>query len=108
VDSSTGKPLKDGEVGCIGVKVPHPVMMLRYWNKPEATAAKYIGDYLLTGDLARRDKEGFFTFFGRDDDVIKSGGYRIGPAEIEECVMKHNAVSRANLEIGAKLLMLNT
>jgi acetyl-CoA synthetase len=89
VDEGTGTPLPDGEVGCIGVRAPHPVMMLRYWNKPEATAAKYAGGYLLTGDLATRDSEGFFTFFGRADDVIKSAGYRIGPAEIEECMMKH-------------------
>jgi acetyl-CoA synthetase len=89
VDEATGTPLPDGEVGCIGVRAPHPVMMLLYWNKPEATAAKYAGGYLLTGDLATRDEEGFFTFFGRADDVIKSAGYRIGPAEIEECMMKH-------------------
>ena len=87
-----GRPLPDGEVGNIGVRAPHPVMMLRYWNKPAATADKYAGSYLLTGDLAKRDADGYFTFFGRGDDVIKSSGYRIGPAEIEECLMRHPAV----------------
>lgn len=87
-----GKPLPDGEVGNIGVRAPHPVMMLRYWNKPAATLDKYAGNYLLTGDLAKRDADGYFHFFGRGDDVIKSSGYRIGPAEIEECLMRHPAV----------------
>lgn len=93
VVSAEGVPLPDGEVGNIGVLAPHPVMMLRYWNKPRATAEKYAGDYLLTGDLAKRDSDGYFSFFGRADDVIKSSGYRIGPAEIEECLMKHADVA---------------
>jgi acetyl-CoA synthetase len=93
VDESTGMPLPDGHVGCIGVKSPHPVMMLRYWKKDQATKDKYVSGYLLTGDLAKRDSSGFFTFFGRGDDVIKSSGYRIGPAEIEECVLKQGDCS---------------
>jgi len=89
-----GNVLPEGQVGNIGVHAPDPVMMLRYWNKPQATKDKYTSNgYLLTGDLAKVDSDGYFHFFGRSDDVIKSSGYRIGPAEIEDCLMKHSAVS---------------
>jgi acetyl-CoA synthetase len=88
-----GHPLPPGEIGEIAVKRPDPVMFLQYWRNPEATARKFIGDWLLTGDLARRDEQGYFWFNGRTDDVITSAGYRIGPAEIEECLMKHPAVA---------------
>jgi len=88
-----GNPVKPGTVGEIAVKRPDPVMFLEYWRKPGATHKKYIGDWLLTGDLARKDEDGYFWFHGRTDDVITSAGYRIGPAEIEECLMKHPAVA---------------
>ncbi len=88
-----GNPVEPGTVGEIAVKRPDPVMFLEYWRKPEATRKKYIGDWLLTGDLARKDEDGYFWFHGRTDDVITSAGYRIGPAEIEECLMKHPAVA---------------
>jgi acetyl-CoA synthetase len=88
-----GHPLPAEEVGMIGVRRPDPVMFLGYWNNPEATAAKYAGDYLLTGDLARVDEDGYFWFAGRSDDLITSAGYRIGPGEIEDCLMRHPAVS---------------
>jgi acetyl-CoA synthetase len=81
------------EVGEICVKRPDPVMFLGYWNNPEATAAKFAGQWLKTGDLGRKDAEGHFWFTGRADDLIESGGYRIGPGEIEECLMKHEAVA---------------
>ena len=61
-------------------------------RNPEATRAKFIGDWSLTGDLARMDEDGYLWFVGRKDDLITSSGYRIGPAEIEECIMKHPAV----------------
>ena len=67
--------------------------MLEYWRNPEATARKYAGDWLLTGDLGRIDEQGYVFFKSRDDDVITSGGYRIGPGEIEECLMGHPAVA---------------
>ena len=70
-------------------------MFLEYWNNHEATAAKFAGDWLLTGDMARRDADGYFHFLGRDDDVITSGGYRIGPGEIEDCLLRHPAVALA-------------
>jgi acetyl-CoA synthetase len=84
-----------GTVGSIAVQRPDPVMFLGYWNNPEATAAKFAGDWLLTGDNGRVDEDGYFWFFGRDDDVITSAGYRIGPGEIEECLMRHPAVAMA-------------
>jgi acetyl-CoA synthetase len=70
-------------------------MFLGYWNNPEATARKFAGDWLLTGDQATMDEDGYFRFVGRDDDVITSGGYRIGPGEIEDCLIRHPAVALA-------------
>ncbi|WP_207479253.1 acyl-CoA synthetase [Arenibaculum pallidiluteum] len=90
-----GNELPDGTVGSIAVRRPDPVMFLGYWNKPEATAAKFAGDWLVTGDLGRRDPDGYLWYVGRDDDVITSGGYRIGPGEVEECLMRHPAVALA-------------
>ena len=69
------------------------MMFLEYWQNPDATRNKFIGDWLLTGDLAQKDADGYFWFNGRKDDVITSAGYRIGPAEIEDCLMKHPAVA---------------
>ncbi len=91
VDDS-GTPLPDGEVGHIAVKAPHPVMFLGYLNRPDATAEKYVGDWLLTGDTGLRDADGYYWFRGRADDVITSAGYRIGPTEIEEALLRHAAV----------------
>lgn len=91
----SGHPLPAGEVGEIGVKYPDPVMFLEYWDNPQATGAKYQGDWLLTGDTARKDEEGYFWFNGRIDDIITSSGYRIGPTEVEDCLMKHQAVAMA-------------
>jgi len=88
-----GQPVKPGETGSIAVKAPDPVFFLRYWNKPEATAEKFCNGWLLTGDTGHRDEEGYFWFHGRNDDVIISGGYRIGPTEIEDCLMQHPAVA---------------
>jgi len=81
------------EVGEICVKRPDPVMFLEYWNNPEATAEKFEGQWMKTGDLGRKDENGHFWFTGRADDLIESGGYRIGPGEVEECLMKHEAVA---------------
>jgi acetyl-CoA synthetase len=84
-----------GELGQIAVKRPDPVMFLGYWGRPEATEAKFIGDWLTTGDQGVVDEDGYITFVGRDDDVITSAGYRIGPGEIEDCLIRHPAVSLA-------------
>jgi len=95
VVDDAGNVLADGEVGTIAVKRPDPVMFLEYWRTPEATARKFAGDWLLTGDTGRRDEDGYFRFVGREDDVITSGGYRIGPGEIEDCLLRHPAVAMA-------------
>ncbi len=93
VVDETGEPVAAGVEGEIAVRRPDPVMFLEYWKNPEATRAKFSGDWCLTGDMGRVDEDGYFWFLGRQDDVITSAGYRIGPAEIEECLMKHPAVS---------------
>jgi acetyl-CoA synthetase len=90
-----GNPVGPGVVGEIAVKRPDPVMFLEYWQNEAATENKFVGDWLLTGDLARKDDDGYFWFNGRTDDVITSAGYRIGPAEIEDCLLKHPAVALA-------------
>ena len=90
-----GQVLPPETQGVIAVRRPDPVMFLGYWRNPEATAAKFAGEYLLTGDLGLKDAAGYIRFVGRDDDLITSGGYRIGPAEIEACLMRHPAVALA-------------
>lgn len=84
-----------GEEGQIAVRRPDPVMFLEYWRNPEATAAKFVGDWMTTGDEGVEDEEGYVRFIGRDDDVITSSGYRIGPGEIEDCLLRHPAVALA-------------
>ena len=93
VVDADGQPVPTGSVGEIAVRSPDPVMFLEYWKNPEATAEKFVGDWSLTGDLARMDADGYLWFVGRKDDLITSAGYRIGPAEIEDCIMKHPSVS---------------
>jgi acetyl-CoA synthetase len=90
-----GEVLPAGENGHIAIHRPDPVMFLEYWSNATATEEKFAGDYLLTGDLGRQDEAGYFWFQGRSDDVITSAGYRIGPGEIEDCLMKHPAVALA-------------
>ena len=90
-----GEELPPGEEGHIACKRPHPVMLLEYLNKPEATRDKFIGDWLITGDAGHMDEDGYFWFHGRADDVITSSGYRIGPGEIEDALLKHEAVQMA-------------
>jgi acetyl-CoA synthetase len=90
-----GEELPSGERGIIGVRKPNPCMMLEYWRNPEATAKKYAGEFLLTGDLGVQDADGYFWYVSREDDVITSAGYRIGPSEIEHTLLKHRAVAIA-------------
>ena len=93
-----GNRLPPGEIGLIAVRRPDPVMFLQYWNNPEATASKFVGDggdWLVTGDQGELDADGYIRFVGRDDDVITSAGYRIGPGEIEDCLIGHPAVRMA-------------
>ena len=72
-------------------------MFLEYWNDPDATHAKFKGDWLLTGDIARRDEDGYFYYVGRNDDVINTAGYRVGPSEIEDALLAHPAVAGAGV-----------
>jgi len=88
-----GNILPPGEQGQIAMKRPDPVMFLGYWDNPEATKNKFIGDWLTTGDQGIMDEDGYVSFVGRDDDVITSAGFRIGPGEIEDCLLAHEAVA---------------
>ena len=74
---------------------PNPIFFLGYWKRDDATAAKFTGDWCRTGDLAVRDADGYLWYQGRADDVFKAAGYRIGPGEIENCLVKHPAVANA-------------
>jgi acetyl-CoA synthetase len=95
-----GNVVPPGTVGEVAILRPDPVMFLEYWRNPEATKDKFIKDWSCTGDLAKKDEDGYFWFVGRKDDLITSSGYRIGPAEIEDCLLKHRAVAMAAV-IGA-------
>ena len=70
-------------------------MFREYWRNPEENAARFRGDWYLTGDVAKRDADGYYWFVGRADDVIKSAGYRIGPFEVESALIEHPAVVEA-------------
>jgi len=89
-----GNPLV-GAVGELAVDRHHPNTMLEYWRNPVATAEKFHGDWLLTGDLAIQDEDGYIWFQSRKDDVINSAGYRIGPGEIEATLGAHPSVAMA-------------
>ncbi|NDD42477.1 MAG: AMP-dependent synthetase, partial [Rhodobacteraceae bacterium] len=80
------------EEGDIAIRCGAVSMMIEYWNNPVATQEKFRGDWMLTGDRGIVD-QGYIRFVGRDDDVITSAGYRIGPAEIEDCLLTHPAVA---------------
>jgi len=94
IDDS-GRTLANGEIGNIAVRSPDPVMFLGYWNNPQATSDKFVGQWLITGDMGVTDPHGYFRFVGRNDDVITSAGYRIGPGPIEDCLLGHPAVALA-------------
>ena len=94
VDPS-GAPMPDGKVGELAARRDDPVFFLGYWDQEKATREKFIGDYWGTGDLGYRDADGYLWFVGRKDDVISSAGHRIGPGEIEDCLIKHEAVAQA-------------
>ncbi len=87
-------PLGEGVEGDIAVRRGSASMMLGYWHRPEATAEKFRGDWMVTGDRGQW-QAGYLRFVGREDDVITSAGYRIGPAEIEDCLLRHPAVALA-------------
>lgn len=91
-----GNPLPPNSEGVIAVKVEPerpPWLFSEYWRDPEATDRAHLGDYYLTGDRAYVDEDGYFWFQSRDDDIIISAGYRIGPFEVESVIMEHPAVT---------------
>lgn len=90
-----GGPVPPGQTGEICIRRPDPAMFLGYWNQPEKTAAKFRRDWLRTGDLGKADADGYITYVARDDDIITSAGYRIGPTEIENCLTGHDDVVMA-------------
>jgi acetyl-CoA synthetase len=91
-----GAEVKRGEPGEIAIKREQdPVFFLEYWKNEQATKEKFIGDWATTGDQGKMDEDGYLWYQGRSDDLIKSAGYRIGPAEIESCLVKHPAVANA-------------
>jgi acetyl-CoA synthetase len=92
-----GNRLPCGDEGHIAIRSPDPVMFLGYWHNEEATRQKYSRDWLITGDRGSMTDEGFVRFLGRSDDIITSAGYRIGPSEIEDCLLKHPAVAGAGV-----------
>ncbi len=101
VIDENGQVVPDGVPGDVAVHRTNrqgqldPIFFLGYWNNPRATADKFTGDWCRTGDLAVRDADGYLWYQGRADDVFKSAGYRIGPSEIENCLVKHPAVANA-------------
>ncbi|MGI9378020.1 MAG: AMP-binding enzyme, partial [Methyloligellaceae bacterium] len=76
---------------------PDPVMFLEYWNNAQATEDKFIGDWLVTGDQGVWESDKWLRFVGRKDDVITSSGYRIGPGEVEDCLIRHPAIQFAGV-----------
>jgi acetyl-CoA synthetase len=99
VIDAAGRELGDGEVGDVALArtwidgTPDPVFFIEYWNNPQATAEKYSGEWCRTGDQASRDAHGYLWYHGRADDIFKVSGYRVGPTEIENCLVKHPAVA---------------
>ncbi|MGH7717820.1 MAG: AMP-binding protein [Gemmatimonadaceae bacterium] len=90
-------PAPPGEIGEVAVRAPNPVIFLRYWAQPDATREKFDarGRWMRTGDLATADEEGYLRYESRADDIINSAGYRIGPNEVEQCLMRHPGVAMA-------------
>jgi acetyl-CoA synthetase len=90
-----GNEVPSGEVGEIVASVSDPTLFLGYWGQQGVPDTLRLGDFIRTRDLARRDEDGYIWYQGRNDDLIKSAGYRIGPAEVEDTLLKHPAVAEA-------------
>ena len=89
-----GNVMPQGETGELAAHRDDPVMFLGYWNNQKATESKYRGEYWGLGDLCYRDEDGYLWFLGRDDDVISTAGYRVGPGEVEDSLLKHPGVAQ--------------
>jgi acetyl-CoA synthetase len=94
-----GRELPPGTAGDVALHrqwidgTPDPVFFVGYWGNDEATRAKYTGDWCRTGDQAKADDDGSLWYQGRADDIFKVSGYRVGPTEIENCLVKHPAIA---------------
>jgi len=98
IDPDSGEPVDPGEVGEIAVRRGNdPVIFEEYWNAPGKTAAVTLGEWHRTGDLAKRDEDGFLWFVSRDDDLIITSGYRVAPREVEEAILEHDAVEQVGV-----------
>jgi acetyl-CoA synthetase len=98
VDGETAEELPPDETGMLAVRHgDDPVIFQEYWEEPEKTAAARVGDWHLTGDLGYRDEAGYFWFKSRDDDVIITSGYRVGPGEVEAVVLEHPDVEQVGV-----------
>jgi acetyl-CoA synthetase len=96
-DAGRVEPVSDGVEGELALRAGWPSMMRAYLNAPERYAACFREGWYLTGDLAKRDADGYYWFVGRADDVIKSAGHLIGPFEVESALMEHEAVAEAGV-----------
>ena len=92
VVDDNGEVCQPGVIGNIGVHLSTPALFKEYYKDPERTLAQRKGEYFITGDRAKKDEDGFFWFEGRNDDIIISSGYTIGPFEVEDALIKHPAV----------------
>jgi acetyl-CoA synthetase len=101
VIDDAGEELPPGKSGDVALNrnapdgTPDPVFFLGYYGNEDATRAKYSGPWCRTGDVATLDDDGYLWYQGRSDDMFKAAGYRIGPSEIENCLVKHPAVANA-------------
>jgi acetyl-CoA synthetase len=97
-DDGTLEEIIDPDVqGELALRPGWPSMFRGYWNEPDRSKKCFIGGWYLTGDLAKRDKDGYFWFVGRADDVIKTSGHLIGPFEVESILMEHKGVAEAGV-----------
>lgn len=92
-----GKELGNNQQGNLALKPGWPSMMIKIWRKPEKYKSYFKNGWYITGDLAYKDKDGYFWFIGRNDDVIKTSGERVGPFEVESAIVAHPSVIEAGV-----------
>jgi acetyl-CoA synthetase len=96
LDQTTFRPIQEaGKPGIIAFKPDWPALMRTYWKNPEVFQKKFIYGWYLTGDKAYIDKEGYYWFIGRDDDIINTGGHLVSPFEVESALLEHPAVAES-------------
>ena len=117
LDSKTFEPITEtGKIGLIGFKPDWPAMMRTYWNNEETYKSKFKNGWYLPGDRSTIDKDGYFWFVGRDDDVINTGGHLVSPFEVESALLEHEAIAESavvakpdevNMEVVKAFVTLN-